>query len=247
MLASMETIPSGPFMNLRTVYPSLEAWMAAEPAEMAGVLLKDLSASMPSLSPHNIVALLREQGPRLGLSDVRPRLGPLLEAYAWLQNHGLLAPHPNQPEDFDTLTRLANSLNENGFDAYRRSAVSLYEVLDSRISQKVWGIYLRGDYDIAIAYAFKVVEVLMREKARLPTSDYGERLVKKFFQQFEPPEGRVNGSLSATESLFIGALKRYRNEAVHEQQGIEEPDEALEILLLANHCLRVVERVREAS
>jgi hypothetical protein len=58
-------------------------------------------------------------------------------------------------------------------------------LLDHRISDKVWGIYLRGDHDIAVDYVFKVVEVRMREKAALAPGDYGERLVKKFFVTFD--------------------------------------------------------------
>lgn len=237
----MENRVTGLFANLRTVYPDVEAWQAADPADMAGVLLKDLQSFTSSMSAHNLVSTFREQSSRLGIADYQQRLGPLLEAYAWLQNHGLIAPNPNQPEDFDVLTRRAKTLDESGFTGYRRMELGLYDVLDSRISQKVWGTYLRGDYDIAIAYAFKVVEVRMRERASLPTSDFSDRLVKKFFRKFEPPEGRSNDGLSATEYLFIGALKRYRNEAVHEPQTIEDAQEALEVLLLANHCLRIVD------
>lgn len=239
----MESLPPGPFANLRTVYPTFEAWETAEPADMAGVLLRDL-ANLGSLSAHNVVATFRDQSSRMRMADYQRCLGPLLEAYAWLQHHGLIAPSPSQPSDFDILTRRAKRILSTGdFENYRRAQLTLYDVLDSKITQKVWGIYLRGDYDIAIAYAFKVVEVLMRERAGLPTSDYGERLVKKFFQQFEPPEGCSDSGLSATESLFIGALKRYRNEAVHEPLSIQDPSEALEILVLANHCLRIVDNV----
>jgi hypothetical protein len=44
--------------------------------------------------------------------------------------------------------------------------------------------------------------------------------------------------------LLISAFDRYRNEASHLDVSLKDSDEALELLLLANHCLRIVERAR---
>jgi hypothetical protein len=114
----------------------------------------------------------------------------------------------------------------------------------------VWNIYLRHDYDIAIAYAFKVVEVRMRDKAGLDSNHMGEGLAKKFFERFNseaPRKGAKGQHLPSVVNFFSGALDRYRNAAVHERPTITDPDEAMEVLLIANHCLRIVERSQEAG
>jgi hypothetical protein len=236
----------GPFQNLFAAYPTAEAWVAAEPEDMGPVLLRDLmshSAGSP-LCLNNLQAPLQEHFHReRGVYPTARDIAAVFEAYEWLRNVGLIAPSPVQPRDFDVLTRRAQSLDDTGLTQFRAARLSGYEILDSRIANKVWSIYLRGDYDIAIAYAFKVVEIRMRNKAGLTTNDMGERLAKKFFEQFASEAPRKGEkALPSVVLVFIGALDRYRNPAVHEHPTITEPEEAMEVLLLANHCLRVVER-----
>jgi len=85
---------------------------------MAGALLKDLQG-MGSTSAHNLGSTFCEQASRMRMVDYAQRLGPFFEAYAWLTNHGLLAPSANSPADFDALTRRAKSLRDGDFNAYR--------------------------------------------------------------------------------------------------------------------------------
>lgn len=75
-------------------------------------------------------------------------------------------------------------MTDEEFAEFRAARRTGYEILDRRIVEKVWTIYLRGDYDIAIAYAFKVVEMRVREKGGFTNNDMGERLAKKFFARF---------------------------------------------------------------
>jgi len=171
------------------------------------------------------------------------RLGAVAEAYQWLRTIGLIAPNPRQVDDFDMLTRAAKGLNDEGVRDYAETRTSCYALLDHRISDKVWGIYLRGDHEIAVAYAFKVVDVRMREKAELSQSDYGKRLVKKFFAQFGSEISPDEKGIAHVVHLIVGAFDRYRNEASYQDVTMGR-DEALEVLLLANHCLRSVERAQ---
>jgi uncharacterized protein (TIGR02391 family) len=237
---------AGPYANLLTTYPTREAWLAADPEEMGLVLLRDLKAhSTSGFCPQNILGLLRERYSHDwgGGEQTGARIAVVFEAYQWLRNVGFIVPSAAQPRDFDTLSRRARTLDEAGLDAFRATRLSGYDILDSRITDKVWSIYLRGDYDIAIGYAFKVVEVRMREKAGLTTNDMGERLAKKFFATFDSEARKKSErALPSVVLLCVGALDRYRNSAVHEYPTITDPDEAMEVLLLANHCLRVVER-----
>ena len=236
----------GPYQNLFGAFPSRDTWRAAEPEEMGPVLLRDLRShtAANSLSPQNMLGPFPEHFYReFGVQPTNDDIAIVLEAYQWLRNVGLIAPSPSQPRDFDVITRRARALDDAGMADFRAARLSAYDMLDRRITNKVWSIYLRGDYDIAIAYAFKIVEIRMREKGGFPSSDMGERLAKKFFEKFPSEAPRKSEkALPSVVHLFIGALDRYRNSAVHEHPSIATPEEAMEVLLLANHCLRVVER-----
>lgn len=241
-------VPQGPYRSLLLRYPTHDAWMAADHEDMALLLLRELSVGAQTMSLHNVAAVMRERyHPFWGAEATRERLSVLAEAYGWLKNTGLLVRHPTE-RDFDMVSRRGKSMTEEEFAEFRASRRTGYEILDQRIAEKVWTIFLRRDFDIAIAYAFKVVEMRMREKGDFTNNDMGERLAKKFFERFtsEAPK-KGERSLPSVVSLFIGALDGYRNPAVHEHPQIYDPEEAMEVLLLANHCLRIVERSVEAS
>lgn len=91
--------------------------------------------------------------------------------------------HPTE-QHFDIISRSGRGMTDEEFAEFRAARRTGYEILDRRIVEKVWTIYLRGDYDIAIAYAFKVVEMRVREKGGFTNNDMGERLAKKFFARF---------------------------------------------------------------
>ena len=158
---------------------------------------------------------------------------------------GLLLPESGTHGDpFLTITRAGQRiLSSEDVALHRLGGLQAKDLLDPTISEAVWTTYLRGDYDIAVAYAFKRVEVEMRRKAGLARDYFGERLVKKFFTLFalsgEESIPRSN-SLTPAEYLFIGALDLYRNPATHLDQTIDDYARAMEVMLIANHQLHLV-------
>jgi hypothetical protein len=166
-MGTME-IPQGPYRSLLQRYPTHDAWMAPEPEDMALLVLRELAVGSCQISLHNMAATMRERYyQHWGAEHTPNRLRVLAEAYAWLKTAGLLVQDPTQ-DDFDLVSRRGAAMTEETFAEFRAARRTGYDILDRRIAEKVWTIYLRGDFDIAIGYAFKVMEAVVRTALTFP-------------------------------------------------------------------------------
>lgn len=103
-------------------------------------------------------------------------------------------------------------------------------------------LFLDGHYQNAVEDAYKAVEHAVAEKCDI--SDYGASLMRKAFDS-EPP--LIALTKLETESqkrvqegyghLFAGSMMAIRNPRAH-GSTIDEPGEALELILLAQHLMR---------
>jgi uncharacterized protein (TIGR02391 family) len=202
---------------------------------------------MVRATPHpqltGLIAVVRQ---RFNLPDWHDcALRSVAEGWSWLERYGLIVNDPGQSSGVHRmLTRRAEAIkNEDDFRAFRKENQTVYDLLDKTTRGKIWPMYVRGDYDIAIAQAFKEVEVTMRSKADLKQSDFGERLIKKFFSRFRLPgtfDENELGKQSAEERVFLGAFGMYRNPATHQPPSIFDASQAGEVLIIASHLLRLV-------
>jgi uncharacterized protein (TIGR02391 family) len=93
----------------------------------------------------------------------------------------------------------------------------------------------------------KAVEVAVRDAAKLDVRDLGRDLMRKAFAVDTGPltdKLAERGEQQAISDLFAGAIGAYKNPHSHRRISLDDPDEAAEIILLANHLLRIVDARR---
>jgi len=176
------------------------------------------------------------------------------EAWAWLEREGLLIPAPdtNGHNGWRVLGRHARGYAER-VDTSRRGAPVpfLKELLHRRILERAWPAYMRTDFDSAAFEAMKAVEIAVREADGYGSEKIGVNLIQDAFSQGKgpltdttaPPAEQV-----ARMNLFLGGIGAYKNSQSHRDVNLGDPVEALEIILLANHLLRIVDiRAKAAS
>lgn len=242
--------------QLPKVIPDVDVLLALQPEELAARLLFLLQARVQSDRTWMAHMGNIQTEPFASRSDgvapyphaQRDQVGlALAEAWSWLEAQGLLVPAPgsNGAHGFRVMSRRAKTfVDERDFTKFVVARRLPREALHPRIANTVWQAFMRGEYDVAVFQAMKAVEVAVRDGAGLTAADIGTGLMRKAFDVENGPltdRGAEKAERQARSDLFAGAIGSYKNPHSHRDIQLDDPAEATEIVMLANHLLRIVD------
>lgn len=170
----------------------------------------------------------------------------LAEALAWLEAQGLIVPAEgmNGNNGWRHLSRRARKLeDETALKNFTVARLLPKDSLHPRIATPVWQAFMRGQFDVAVFLATKEIEVYVRDVTGLE-NELGTRLMRAAFDKatgFLRDKDADEGEREAMAHLFAGAIGVYKNPQSHRDVNVDDPIEAMEIIMFANRLLKIVD------
>ncbi len=143
--------------SLHSILPDHEHLLALEPEELAGYVLEHLN-SLGKQSPNRAEDILNRQhyihSDRIAKYPKEKHqaiMCALTEAWRWLEREGLLAPRPQESEEWVFITRRGQQIKSRvDLQTFRSANLLPKGILHPLIAHKVWSQFIRGEYDTAV-------------------------------------------------------------------------------------------------
>lgn len=231
--------------------PLVDEIASLMPEELAPLVLRDLASLGPAeRGKFNIRAYCGQfdadiHGPQRPMDErVRTRQA-LAEAWAHLENLGLIASDTDQSYlEWVFITRRGHEAARSA-DAFRQAEQRAHfptTILHRELRGATYDAFVSGNFQQAVAEAFRVVEVRVRDASGL--EGIGVPLMREAFNVDTGPlrsEATDRGEREALPHLFAGAFGWVRNPASHRDAPVDDVAHAIEQLMLASLLLRIVD------
>ncbi len=250
------------FQKLFSMFSDVTALLSLEPEELAGPLLLSLERS-DDITPKDVISfnLMSDSLKSKHIPDSFKSMSnalcediifALMEAWQWLASEGFIAPRPTSLPGVNSagttvryfVTRRGKTIKTHEeFEAFRKGDLLPKRQLHPIIAQKVWPLFLRGDYDTAVFQAFKEVEIAVRNAGNYAQTDFGANLMRTAFNVTNgklTDHNQPESEKQALSALFAGAIGYFKNPHSHRNVTVTA-EEAAEMIILASHLLRIVD------
>jgi uncharacterized protein (TIGR02391 family) len=169
----------------------------------------------------------------------------LAEAWSMLETLGFIAPNTDQSSHgwfFVTRRGREAAKSREAFERGRKAAQFSETLLHENLRGATYDALIRGNFQQAVAEAFRVLEVKVRNASGL--EGVGATLMRAAFHEDTGPlrsDVSDRGERQALPHLFAGAFGWVRNPASHRDVPMDDVTHAIEQLMLASLLLRVAD------